>query len=126
RLRRDDEPLRVLRAHVAVDALLHRLGAKLRDRVARVDALGAALVAEVAARALPDAVLVVELLEARELAAVARVADEAERLRERLRAEEARGGLHRVALGHAAAAVDAERRLVNDVQARLLDPVLRA
>src|SRR5581483_10726114 len=59
RLRGDDEPLRVLRAHVAVDAFLERLGAELRDRVARVDALRAALVAEVAARALPDAVLAV-------------------------------------------------------------------
>src|SRR5262249_12453127 len=48
RLARPDEPLRVLRAHVAVDALGHRLGSELRDRVARVDALRAALVAEVA------------------------------------------------------------------------------
>ncbi len=51
---RGDEPLRVLGAHVAVDPLLDRLGAELCDRVARVDALRAALVAEVAAGALPD------------------------------------------------------------------------
>ena len=54
-----DEPLRVLRAHVVVDPLLDRLGAELGDRVARVDALRAALVAEVAARAVPDPVLFV-------------------------------------------------------------------
>src|SRR5438477_4951021 len=57
RLRGGDEPLRVLRAHVAVDPVLDRLGAQLRDRVARVDALRTALVAEVAARAVPDPVL---------------------------------------------------------------------
>src|SRR5439155_5131842 len=85
RLRGHDEPLRVLGAHVAVDTFFHRLGAELRDRVARVDSLRAALVAEVAARAFPDAVLVVQLLEARELPAVARVADQPERLAERLR-----------------------------------------
>ena len=67
---------------------LHRLGAELRDRVARVDALGAALVAEVAARALPDPVLAAVLVEALDLGGVARVADEAHPLRERLRAEE--------------------------------------
>src|SRR5690349_6015707 len=49
RLRRADEPLRVLRAHVAVDAEADGLGAELRDCIARIDALGAALVAEVAA-----------------------------------------------------------------------------
>src|SRR6266480_7131007 len=59
RLARPDEPLRVLCAHVAVDPLGHRLGAELGDRVARVDALRAALVAEVAPRAVPDAVLFV-------------------------------------------------------------------
>ena len=58
RLRRGDEPLRVLRAHVRVDALLHRLGAELRDRVPWVDALRAALLAEVAAGAIPDPVRV--------------------------------------------------------------------
>ena len=63
RLRGGDEPLRVPRAHVAVDAVLHRLGAELRDRVARVDALRAALVAEVAARAVPDPVLLRVALE---------------------------------------------------------------
>src|SRR3954453_24146579 len=57
RLRRADEPLRVLRTHVAIDALFDRLGAELRDRLARVDTLRAALRAEVAARALPDSVL---------------------------------------------------------------------
>src|SRR6184192_4358542 len=43
RLRRRHEPLGVLRAQVVVDALLDRLRAELRDRVARVDALRAAL-----------------------------------------------------------------------------------
>ena len=125
RLRRGDEPLRVLRAHVAVDAVLHRLGAELRDRVARVDALRAALVAEVAARAVPDPVLLAVALEALDRRAVARVADEAEALRERRRAEEVRVGLHRVALRDAAAAVDAERLLVDRVHPLLRDDVLR-
>ena len=124
RLRRADEPLRVLRAHVAVDAFLDRLGAELRDRVARVDALRAALGAEVAARALPDAVLAAVLLEPFDRRAVARIADEAHALRERLRAEELGVGLHRVALRDAAAAVDAERLLVHGVHALLRDPVL--
>src|SRR5579885_3374392 len=126
RLRRHDEPLRVLRAHVAVDALLDRLGAELGDRVARVDALRAALVAEVAARALPDPVLAVQRLEPLDLAAVARVTDEAHRFRERLRPEELRVRLHRVALRDAAAAVDAERLLVDHVHALLADAVLAA
>src|SRR3989442_755349 len=52
--RRLDEPLRVLRTQVAVDSVLDRLGAELRDRVPRIDALRAALVAEVAAGAVPD------------------------------------------------------------------------
>src|SRR5207247_6149734 len=51
-----DEPLRVLRAHVAVDAEADRLGSELGDRVARIDSLRAALVAEGAARAVPDPV----------------------------------------------------------------------
>src|SRR5262249_15360603 len=93
RLCRDDEPPRVLRPHVAVDALLHRLGAELRDRVARIDALRTALVAEVAAGALPDPVLAVQTVEALHLVAVTWVTDEAERLRQRLRAEEPRVGL---------------------------------
>ena len=126
RLRRADEPLRVLRAHVAVDAVRHRLGAELRDRVARVDALRAALVAEEAARALPDAVLAAVVLEPLDRRGVARIADEAHALRERLRAEELRIGLHRVALRHAAAAVDAERLLVDDVHPLLVDAVLLA
>src|SRR6201987_1033976 len=63
RLGRLDEPLRVLGAHVAVDAFLDRFGTELRDRVARGDTLRAALVAEVAARAGPDPVLAVVLLE---------------------------------------------------------------
>ena len=116
----------VLRAHVVVDALLHRLGAELRDRVARVDALGAALVAEVAAGALPDPVLARVLVEPLGLGRVARVADEAHPLRERLRPEELRVRLHRVALGDAAAAVDAERLLVDHVHPLLRDPVLLA
>src|SRR6185369_13974324 len=115
-LRGGDEPLRVLRAHVAVDAVLDRLGAELRDRVARVDALRAALVAEVAPRAVPDSVLAVVRVEPLDGGGVARIADEAHPLRERLRAEELRVGLHRVALGHAAAAVDAERLLVDEAQ----------
>src|SRR6266496_2045555 len=41
-----DEPLGVLRSHVAVDAKADRLGAELRDGVAGVDSLRAALVAE--------------------------------------------------------------------------------
>ena len=124
RLGRADEPLRVLRAHVAVDPVLDRLRAELRDRVARVDALRAALVAEEAARALPDPVLAAVLLEPLDGGAVARVADEPHPLRERLRAEELRVGLHRVALGDAAAAVDAERLLVDDVHPLLRDAVL--
>src|SRR5262249_13552192 len=57
RLRRLDEPLRVLRAHVVVDPPRDGLCAELRDGVARIDALRAALVAEVAAGAVPDPVL---------------------------------------------------------------------
>src|SRR6516165_2575506 len=76
RLGRCDEPLRVLRSHVPVDAEPDRLGAELRDRVARVDSLRAALVAEVAARAVPDAVLLVVALEALDRGAVPRIADE--------------------------------------------------
>ena len=124
RLGRGDEPLRVLRAHVAVDALLDRLCAELRDRVTRVDSLRAALVAEVAPCALPDPVLAVEILEPRVLGAVARIAHEAHRLRERLGPEELRARLHRVALRDAAAAVDAERLLADHVHPFLRDPVL--
>src|SRR5256714_3641683 len=124
RHRRADEPLGVLRAHVAVDAFGDRLGAQLGDRVARVDALRAALVAEVAARALPDAVLAVDELEPVDLARVAGVADEAHRLRERLRAEEVGIRLHRAAFGDAAAAVDAERLLVDHVHPLLRDAEL--
>src|SRR5438270_383536 len=75
RLGRADEPLRVFRARVAVDAVRDRLGAELRDRVARVDALRAALVAEVAARAIPDPVRFAVALEPLDLRAAARVAD---------------------------------------------------
>ncbi len=124
RLRRRDEPLRVLRAHVRVDACAHGLGAELRDRVARIDALRAALLAEVAARAVPDPVLVRVRLEPLDGRLVARVADEAHPLRERRRAEEVGVGLHRVALGDAAAAHDAERLLVDDVHLLLRDDVL--
>src|SRR5439155_5918823 len=53
-LGRFDEPLRVLRTHVVVDVEADRLGPELRDRIARVDPLRAALIAEVAARAVPD------------------------------------------------------------------------
>ena len=62
-LRRGDEPLRVLRPQVVVDALLDRLGAELRDRIPRVDALRATFVAEVAPGAVPDAVLAVVVVE---------------------------------------------------------------
>src|SRR4029079_14747655 len=109
RLGRGDEPLRVAGAHVAVDPRLHRLGAELRDRIARVDALRAALVAEVAAGAVPDPVRLAVALEALDRGTVACVADEAEALRERGRAEEVRIRLHRVALGDAAAAVATTR-----------------
>src|SRR5438046_9030968 len=51
-----DEPLGVLRAHVAVDAEADRLGAELRDGVAGGDSLRAAAVAEVAGGAVPDPV----------------------------------------------------------------------
>ena len=64
-------------AHVAVDPRLHRLGAELRDRVARVDALRAALVAEVAARAVPDPVRLVVLVEPLDVGLVPCIADEA-------------------------------------------------
>ncbi len=124
RLRRRDEPLGVLRAHVAVDAGLHRLRAELRDRVARVDALRAALVAEVAAGAVPDPVLLAVALEPLDLRAVSRVTDEAEALRESRRPEEVGVRLHRVALGDAAAAVDAERLLVDHVHLLRGDDVL--
>src|SRR5262249_10836988 len=76
RLGGGDDPLRVLRAHVAVDPEPDRLGAELRDRVARIDALRAALIAEVAAGAVPDAVLLAVALEPLDGRAVARVADE--------------------------------------------------
>src|SRR5439155_9844083 len=105
RLGRRDEPLGVLRAHVAVDAVLDRLGPELGDRVARVDPFRAALLAEVAARAVPDAVLGVVGLEPLDRLLVAGVADEAHALRQSRRPEELRVGLHRVALGDAAAAV---------------------
>src|SRR5204862_5408316 len=108
RLCRLDEPLGVLRPQVAVDPLLDRLGAELRDGVARIYALRAALVAEVAARAVPDAVLVVVVLEPLHPGLVARIADEAKALCQRRRPEELRIGLHRVALGDAAAAHDAK------------------
>ena len=124
RLRRGDEPLRVLRAHVGVDPLAHRLGAELRDRVARVDALRAALVAEVAARAVPDAVLLRVRLEPLDRRLVAWVSDEAHALGERGGPEEVGVGLHRVALGDAAAAHDAERLLVDRVHPLLRDDVL--
>ena len=124
RLRRGDEPLRVLRAHVRVDAGFDRLGAELRDRVARIDALRTALVAEVAPGAVPDAVLVGVGLQALDRRLVARVPDEPHALGERGGPEEVRIGLHRVALGHAAAAHDAERLLVDDVHLGLRDDVL--
>src|SRR6266508_3102301 len=110
-----DEPFGVLRAEVAVDALLDRLRAELGDRVARVDALRTALVAEIAARAVPDPVLVVVGLEPLHLRALPRVADEAEALRQRRGPEELGIGFHRVALGYASAAHDAERLLVDRV-----------
>src|SRR5262249_49218080 len=101
-----------------------RLRSQLRVGAARVAALRAALVAEVAARALPDPVLAVHRLEPIDLAGVARVADEAHRLRERLRPEKVRIRFHRVALGDAAAAVDAEGLLVDHVHPLLRDAEL--
>src|SRR4029077_2310137 len=53
---RDQERLRVTRALVALDALLEGDAPELLDRVARVDALRAALVAVHAAGAVPDPV----------------------------------------------------------------------
>jgi hypothetical protein len=107
-----------------VDLLLDRLGAELGDRVARVDAFRAALIAEVAARAVPDPVLVVQLVEPLDRGLVARVADEAHALRERGRPAEVRVGLHRVALGDAAAAHDAERFLLDHAHLLLGDDPL--
>src|SRR5437763_16325204 len=95
RLGRLDEPLRVLCAQVAVDPLCDRLRAELRDRVTRVDALRAALVAEEAARAVPAPVLGVVLLEPLDHRAVAWVTVEAHPLRPGLRAEGLRTGVHR-------------------------------
>src|SRR5664280_1954543 len=63
--RRGDEPARVPCTPVARDAGREGLGPELGDRVARIDSLGAALVAEVTARALPDAVLAAEPLQPR-------------------------------------------------------------
>src|ERR671921_630270 len=80
-------------------------------RPSRDDALRAALVAEVAARAVPDAVGAVEVPQAVALVAVADVADEPVGLGQRGRPEEVGVGLHRVALGDAAAAHDAQRLL---------------
>src|SRR6266508_408349 len=110
-----DEPFGVLGAEIAIDALLDRLRAELGDRVTRVDALRTAFVAEIAARAVPDPVLVVVGLEPLDLRALTRVADEAEALRQRRGPEELGVGLHRVALGDAAAAHDAQRLLVDRV-----------
>src|SRR5712691_12111106 len=121
RLRGVDEPLRVLRALVVVDAFADRLGAELRNRVTRIDALGTALVVEVAARAVPDSVLAVELVQPLDGSGITRVADEAHPLRQRGRPEELRVGLHRVALRDAAAAHDAKGLLVDHVHLLLRD-----
>ena len=104
--------------------LLDRLGPELRDRVPRVDALRTPLIAEVAARAVPDAVLVVVVVQARDIGLIPGIADEAHSLGERGRAEELRIGLHRVALGDAAAAHDAERLFVDHVHLLLRDDAL--
>src|SRR5205814_2243927 len=103
-----------------------RPGCGRRRRVARIHALGTALVAEDAPRALPDTLLTAVLLEPLDGGAVTRVPDEAEALRERLRSEQLGIGLHRVALGDATAAVDAERLLLDRVHALLGDAVLAA
>src|SRR5207237_5525324 len=79
---------------------------------------------EVAARAVPDAVVVAVALEPLDRLLVARVADEAHALRQRRRPEELGVRLHRVALRNAAPAVDAERLLVDDVDLLLRDDVL--
>src|SRR5205823_813712 len=88
RLRRVDEPLRMLCALVVVDAVPDRLGAELRDCVAWIDALRAALVAEVAARAVPDPVLLVEPVEPLDRLRVASVSHEAHPLCQCRRPEE--------------------------------------
>src|SRR4029450_6751761 len=76
---------------------------------------------EVAARAMRDAVLLFVRVQPLDIGLVAHVADEAEALRERRGAEELRVGLHRVALGDAAATHDAERLLVDHVHLLLRD-----
>src|SRR5262249_27516881 len=126
RLGRRHEPPGVACAHVAVDAVPDRLGAQLRDRVARVDSLRAALLTEVAAGALPDPVLAAVVLEPVDGRLVACVADEAHPLRQRSRPEELRRRLPGIALGDAAAAVDAQRLLFDDVDLLLRDEELLA
>src|SRR5205823_3549060 len=78
----------------------------------------------IAAGAVPDPVLVVVVLEPLDRGLVARVADEAESLRERRGSEELGVRLHRIALGDAAAAHDAERLLVDRVHLLLGDDPL--
>src|SRR5207248_9339243 len=88
-------------------------------------ALQATLVSELAARSIPDSLLLVETVQPLDRVGVARVADEAHALRERSGPEELRIRLHRVALRDAAAAHDAERLLVDDVHLLLRhDPFL--
>src|SRR5439155_22357435 len=101
-----------------------RLGAELCDRVTRVNASRTALVAEVATRAVPDAVLVVEPVQALDGGLIPHVADKPHALRERGGPEELRIRLHRVALRDAAAAHDAERLLLDHVHLLLGDDPL--
>src|SRR6185312_11534193 len=102
---------RVAGALVREHALGVDLGPDLRDRIARVDPLRAALVTEVAPGAVPHTVRAVVELEPALAVAVADVADELRPLGERRRPQELGVGLHRVALRDAAAALDAERLL---------------
>ncbi len=95
------------------------------DLAHRVDVLGARLDALEAVGAVEDPLRVLrEVVEALELLVVARVADEAVGLGERGRADEAGVDLHRQAVRHARAALDAGHRL-GDVDHRLFgDDVL--
>ena len=109
-----DERLLVAVAVVAVLDLLVGAGdpAQAHDLAHRRDALRAGLDAHEAVRAVVDAVRVLgEVLEALVLLAVARIADEAVGLGERGRADEQRVDLHRQAVRHAGAALDAGHRL---------------
>src|ERR1044071_5489993 len=122
-----DERRLVALAVVAVGDVVVAAGAaaQAHDLVHRGDALRAGLDALEAVRAVVDAVRVLgEVLEALELLGVARVADEAVGLGQRGGADEQRVDLHRQAVRHAGAALDAGHGL-RDVHHRLaVDDVL--